>query len=404
MLNRSFIINIGSELSTGFVINDNGSYLASRLDMIGAPALAIKSIPDDPIEIAEALKEATSKAKWVVISGGLGPTADDLTREAVAAALGLPLEYHKDIVDYLHQRLGKPTEGQLRMAYVPRGAAYVMPESGAAPGIRIEHQDSVIFLLPGVPQEMREMAEGAVIPEIYNELGEPHLFKVTYSFCELPEVRIEEQLKDIIPKLEGYSLLPGGLETILRISVEKKIFEEIDAEIKETFKGSLFGMQGETLEESVAWVMTHTGKTLAAAESCTGGLIGDRITNVPGSSKYFLGSITAYSNELKTDILGVDPQIVENHGAVSQECAEAMARQAANITGSDVAVSTTGIAGPEGGNGIKPVGLVWVSVYKDETLVTKKYVFNSDRAGVKLRATQAALNMVRLTMLGELEI
>lgn len=402
MLNRSFIINIGSELSTGFIVNDNGSYLASRLDMIGAPALAIKSVPDDPIEIASALNEAMSKAKWIVVSGGLGPTADDLTREAVAAALGLPLEYHKDIADYLYQRLGNPTEGQLRMAYVPRGGAYVMPESGAAPGIRIEHQDSVIFLLPGVPHEMREMAEGAVIPEIHGQLGEPHLYKVVYSFCELSEVRIEEQLKDIIPKLEGYSLLPSGLEVNLRISVDRNDFEAVDAQIKETFKESLFGMQGETLEESIAWFMGQSGKTIAVAESCTGGLVGDRITNVPGSSKYFLGSITAYSNDLKTGVLGVDPRIIEEHGAVSQECAEAMARQAVKITGSDVAVSTTGIAGPEGGNGIKPVGLVWVSVCKDDSFITKKYVFNSDRAGVKLRATQAALNMVRLSMLGEM--
>lgn len=398
MQNRSFIINIGSELSTGFIVNDNGSFLASRLDMIGAPPLAIKSVPDDPLEIAAALKEAVSKAKWVIVSGGLGPTADDLTREAVAGTLGLPLEYHKDIADQLHELIGNPTEGQLRMAYVPRGAAYLMPESGMAPGIRIEYQDSVIYLLPGVPQEMREMAEGAVFPEVFNMLGEPKLIKVLYSFCEVPEVQVENRIKDIIPRLESYSLLPVGLEVNLRISVERQDFEEIDAEIKNLFGEELFGMQGETLEESIAWLMRQSGKTISVAESCTGGLIGDRMTQVPGSSKYFIGGITAYSNDLKTSILGVDPQIIEKHGAVSRECAEAMARQAVKVMGSDIAVATTGIAGPEGGNGIKPVGLVWISLYKDGAFTTKKYIFNSDRDGVKLRAMQAAMNMIRRSM------
>lgn len=401
MLNKSFIINIGSELSTGFILNDNGSFLASKLDMIGAPPLAIKSVPDDPLEIAAALKEATSKAKWVVVTGGLGPTADDLTREAVSAALGLSLEYHKDLVDYLKSRLSNPTEGQMRMAYVPRGAAYLIPESGTAPGIRIEHEDSIIYLLPGVPHEMREMAEGAVIPEVFGYLGEPRLIKVLYSFCELPEVKIEERLKDIIPKLESYSLLPVGLEVNLRISVNREDFEEIDREIKDIFKEALFGMQGETLEESIAWFMSQSGKTISVAESCTGGLIGDRITNVSGSSKYFLGGITAYSNVLKTGLLGIDPAIIQKYGAVSQECAEAMARQSAIVTGSDIAVATTGIAGPEGGNGTKPVGLVWISLYKNETVETRKFTFNADRNGVKLRAAQAALNMVRLSMIEE---
>lgn len=403
MHNYAYIMNIGSELSSGLVVNDNGSYLASKLDLIGISTIAIKSVPDDPIEIANSIEEAVEKAKWVILTGGLGPTSDDLTREAVAAALGISLEYHDEIAAFLYEKFEKPTEGQLRQAYLPEGAAYLAPEYGTAPGFRLEYKNSVIYVLPGVPEEMKEMAESAVISEISEETGEPQLLKVLYSFCEIPEVEIEKQIKGIIEKLEGFSLLPKGLQVDLRISVEKESFEEIDAEIKDKFGNSLFGMQGETLQEGLGWLLKNTGKTISFAESCTGGLVSEMLTQIPGSSDYFIGSAITYSNESKIKLLEVNKETIEKHGAVSEECAIEMAEGALRVFGSDISASITGIAGPSGGSKEKPVGLVYIGIANkhndDIKLAIRKYMFRGNRENIRIGAAQGALNMLRLKTL-----
>lgn len=404
MRNYAYIINIGSELSSGFIVNDNGSYIASRLDLIGVTTLSIKSVSDDPVEIASSIKEAAEKAKWIILSGGLGPTSDDLTREAVAAALGISLEYHDEIAAFLFKRFKEPTEGQLRQAYLPEGAAYLAPEHGTAPGFRLEYKNSIIYVLPGVPEEMREMAESAVFPEISNEVGEPRLIKVLYSFCEIPEVEIEKQIKKIVPELENFSLLPKGVQVDLQISVDRAKFQKIDAEIKGKFGNNLFGMQGETLQEGLGWTLREAGKTVSFAESCTGGLASEILTQIPGSSDYFIGTAVTYSNESKIKILKVKEKTIVNHGAVSGECAKEMAEGAIKLFGSDLAASITGIAGPTGGSPDKPAGLVWIGMAsrqgeKDIEVATRKYIFKGGREGVRLRAVQAALNMLRLKVL-----
>lgn len=401
--NYAYIINIGNELSSGLVVNDNGSYLASRLDLGGIPTLSIKSIPDDPIEIANSIKEAAKKAKWIILTGGLGPTSDDLTREAVAAALGISLEYHNEIATLLYKKFKEPTEGQLRQAYLPEGAAYIAPEHGTAPGFRLEYKNSIIYVLPGVPEEMKEMAESAVLPEISSEIGESKLLKVIYSFCEIPEVEIEKQIKEIIPKLESFSLLPKGLQVDLRISVDEENFQETDAEIKGKFGNSLFGMQEETLQEGLGWVLKKAGKTISFAESCTGGLASQMLTQVPGSSDYFMGAVITYSNESKIKLLRVKKKTIEKYGAVSDKCAKEMAEGSSIVFGSDLSASITGIAGPLGGSEEKPIGLVWIGIANKQNNGIKatahKYMFQGDRDSIRLRATQAALNMLRLKIL-----
>lgn len=396
---RSFILNIGSELTSGTKSNSNSLYLAKSLTILGAPTLFIQSVPDDPFAIASSLKFAIEECEIIVLTGGLGPTVDDVTREAVAACFGLSLNVIEEIEAVLADKIPNPTEGQLRQTQVPDGAAYYLPTLGTAPGFKLELQDRKIYVLPGVPVEMKKMFEDSIEPELKEYIGVSGLKYRTYKFCGLGEAEIEQKLKSI-PELArlivDYSIIAHGIEVQLYMSSDEdglKVFDERTAAL---FGDELFTIGDKSLAEIAGDNLINMGINASVIESCTGGLLGKMLTDVPGSSNYFGGGAIVYSNEFKKRLVNVPDEILKKYGAVSSECAEAMAANGLEIFGTDLCLAVTGIAGPAGGTPEKPVGLVWFGLASKNGVETDSIEFRGDRDGVRLRAAQMGLNILRL--------
>jgi competence/damage-inducible protein CinA-like protein len=401
------MIFTGDELLRGDIVNTNQAYLGQRLLDLGVFTTHALSVHDDLPAIVAAIRESLGRRPEVlVLSGGLGPTEDDLTREAVAEALALPLEHHADLVEQIRERFAargyRMGESNRKQALVPRGAS-VIPISGTAPGFFLQHETTLVAALPGVPWELKEMWEGTVEPLLAARPGSAvghavrriQVFGVGESMAaealsELPwrgadvEIGTRASLEELTIILRG----PATPEGARRL-------DEVEATIRSTLGDRVFGVDGPGLPEIAGGLLRRAGLTVAAAESCTGGLAGKRFTDVPGSSEYFLGGVTAYSNEAKTTLLGVPPDILARYGAVSSEVAAAMAEGVRRLLGSDCALSTTGVAGPGGGTDEKPVGLVFVgSVVGDSTEVERLRLFGR-RDQIRERAALAALDLLR---------
>jgi nicotinamide-nucleotide amidase len=396
---RSFVLTIGSELTSGDKPNGNSVYLANRLTALGVPPLHIHSVPDDPLAIASVLKWALEECEIVVLTGGLGPTVDDVTREAVAASFGLPLIENEEIEAILADKIPHPTEGQFRQIRLPQGAHFYPPELGTAPGFKLEVDQKNIFVLPGVPEEMKKMFEDYIAPELKNFIGEPGLKYQTYKFCGIGEVVVEGKLKEI-PEFAGlivdYSILPHGMEVHLKISSDKESLAFLDEKVKEIFGDELFSIGDKTLAEVTGENLRNGRLTVSTVESCTGGLLAKMLTDAPGSSDYFTGSIVAYGNDVKGHLVNVSLEIIKEFGAVSSQCAEAMAGNGRQVLKTDLCLSITGIAGPSGGTEEKPVGLVWFGLADKDGVESDFVQFSGDRSGIRLRAAQTGLNILRL--------
>jgi len=406
------VLNTGSELLLGEVVNTHASWIGKRLFPLGLRVSRQTTVPDGPA-IREALAESSSRADIVLVTGGLGPTTDDITREAAAELLGLTLAEDGQVREAIGQRLAARgitlRERMLRQAMVPRGATVLPNHNGTAPGLYIPAnvtdglQSPHIFLLPGPPRELQPMFEDSVLPLLGRVCGGlvPRECRI-YRVVGMGESEVEQAVGlrlSADPAIEvGYCARPNEVD--LRLIGLPGALEPAEAAILEALGDRLVSRQGEEIEEWIVRRLIHLSRTVATAESCTGGLLAHRLTNVPGASGVFRHGFVTYANEAKISDLGVGAELLAAHGAVSREVASAMAGCALRKGSADYALALTGIAGPGGGTAAKPVGLVFIALASStgET-VCREARFATDRGTFKQLATQAALDMLRRAVL-----
>jgi len=412
-------IAVGSELLLGGRTDSNSLFITEELSQLGIEVRFKSVVGDDQADIVKALKTAVGRAKVIVMTGGLGPTVDDCTREAIAQAAGRKLARRKEAFHGMRARLAQwgrtPNKGQLRQALIPSGATVLPNPVGSAPGFWLSWRGATLISLPGVPSEMKAMMRESVAPLLHSQLskGRAKLQPITrrqFQLWGIPEADADARLKGLIPKgipvdlglLASPMGLLVSLTTNSRAHVKEEVLSSLAQEIRTRLDEWLYGEGEVSMEEVVGQLMTDQKRTIALAESCTGGLIGHRLTQIPGSSVYMDRGVICYSNKAKTDLLGVPPDLIEKHGAVSAEVAAAMAKGVRERSGVSVGLSVTGIAGPGGATATKPVGLVYVGLdAEDGQSITKEHRFHGDRTVIKQRASQAALDLLRRWLLNK---
>jgi nicotinamide-nucleotide amidase len=417
VLTTAEIIAVGSELLGSTRVDTNSLFLADRLSSLGIELRAKSVVGDDRRRLGDILRGALGRADLVILTGGLGPTDDDLTREVVADTLGLPLHEVPEIVTQFDKRFAarglRMPHVNRRQAMVPQGATVLANPRGTAPGLAIEHEGRVIVLLPGPPREMQPMFDELSASTLAARTGGSRIHKETLFVAGRGESHVEEIAQPIYsrwtaetPAIETTILaVPGQVELHLMLrstggAVAATRLSTARAELVAALGKDVFSTDGRSMEEVVGSLLRDRGLTIAAAESCTGGLLMSRLTDVAGSSDYVLGGAVAYSNALKTTLAGVPPSLIEAHGAVSEPVAVALADGVRERTGASLGVGITGIAGPAGGTPQKPVGTVVIALSGSavDTRV-RAFAFFGGRPQVKFQATQAALDMVRRALL-----
>ncbi|MBI2956866.1 MAG: competence/damage-inducible protein A [Acidobacteria bacterium] len=406
---KAEIIAIGSELLTPFRQDTNSLYLSDHLERLGIRVIRKTIVGDDKDDLKAAFAEALARAELVIGIGGLGPTEDDRTRDAVAELLKRKLVRHDEVVKMMEERFRargkKMPEVNLRQALVPEGADWLPNANGTAPGLWLATPEGkIVLLLPGPPPELKPMFEEYALARLRAHAPK-HVFATkVLKVTGLAESEVEQRIAPIYrPYTNPETTLlasPGQIEIHLRgtggdTGDALRRVEELAAKIEDALGDAVFSRGLETLEQVVGLYLMMRGATLAVAESCTGGLLGERLTSVPGSSKYFLGGVVCYSDRLKQKMLGVPETVLKRKGAVSAETVEALAKNIRRRTGAVLGVSITGIAGPEGGTPDKPVGTVYVALADAHRVKTEKHRFLGDRERIRWQATQAALDLVR---------
>jgi len=412
---NAYIISIGDELLIGQTINTNASYIGEKLSENDISIVKIATIGDDEKAVLNEFKTGLEESDIVLVSGGLGPTHDDITRTCVVKYFETELveneEVLEDIKAIFKKRNREVTEVNRAQALVPEISTPIRNPRGTAPGIWIETDDKFFVVMPGVPYEMKGMMDDFVIPTLSERWKDSGIFirRRILQTTGIPESTLAERLGDIDKLLQGSKLafLPsiGGVK--LRITTEASTEEdansrlvEIEQKIRAKAGRFIFGKDNDTLEEVIAKLLIERDLKIATAESCTGGLIADTLTNISGSSSYFERGIVSYSNASKVELLRVDEDALAKHGAVSMEVAMQMAAGVKAISGSDIGISVTGIMGPTGATTDKPVGLVYIGYCDDNVCTVKKFVFGNERLLNKQRTLYAALNMLRKQLLG----
>lgn len=402
------IVSIGNEVLSGRTVDTNAAHLGWQLRRVGVPVVSAHTVGDRREAIVRALELAAGEADVIVTTGGLGPTDDDLTRQAFADYLGVALEVRDELLSSiraLFERRGVPMPAKNEIqACVPKGAEVIDNSWGTAPGIAAEREGKLLFALPGVPREMEKMLEASVLPRL-RALGQGQTVGVRRLHCYgAGESTIAEMLGNAMDR--GRNPLVNCTAHLGVITLEivasaasggeaMEMLERQEGALRAALGELVFGVDGQTLGEVVGQKLARAGQTLAVAESCTGGLVAKLITDVPGASEYFTRGWTTYSNEAKVAELGVSSSLIDAHGAVSAEVATAMAQGARRRARADHAIGITGIAGPGGGSEQKPVGLVYISLDGSEGSATSRHVFSRDRSSVRLRAAQTALDLLR---------
>ena len=397
------IISVGNELLMGFTLDSNSTWIARKLLDLGIKVDLKLTIADNEGEILEAFKTLSSRCDVILCTGGLGPTSDDVTKSAYCDFIQAGLELNED---YLEELKKKFEDRQLVMSDSNREQAMVpvkgetIPNSlGSALGLKYVDEENHIYVMPGVPSEMKRMMEETVLPEL-EQLPRDELHVTTIRLTGIMESALYDQVKDLLnDNVVKVAFLPGFLGVDVRLmSRDKDSLLELSGQFFDRLGNYVYAEDWETLEDAVGRLLIERGLTLATAESCTGGLLGNRITNVAGSSEYYLGGIVSYSDAAKMNLLGVSQETLKEFGAVSEETAKEMAAGARRVLQSDVGVSITGIAGPTGGTEDKPVGLVYIAVDVAGDVAVRKFVFSEDRRYNKELSAQAALNLVRMSM------
>lgn len=406
-------IAIGSELLIGGCSDSNSLRIAEALGAAGIELRFKSIVGDDAADIAASVKTAAARAGVVIMTGGLGPTVDDCTREAIARATGRRLARRKDALDALTARVAQwgrtPNKGQLRQALIPTGATVIPNPVGSAPGFWLTWKGAMVAALPGVPREMDAMMEASVMPLLRARLQRarlcpPPMTRLVFHTWGLPEAEVDAKLAGLVPATSSIDLgllaSPLGvlvsLTTTPRTAVRHDELIKLADGVRARLGEWLYAEGHETMEDVVGRLLAKQQLTVATAESCTGGLIGHRLTQVPGSSAYVERGMICYSNRAKTELLGVPAALIDRHGAVSAEVAAAMAEGIRLRAGVSVGLGVTGIAGPGGATPTKPVGLVYLGLNAaDGTAITKEQRFHGDRSIIKQRASQAALDLLR---------
>ena len=403
------IITIGEELLIGQVINTNAAWMGEQLNEAGISVSQITSIPDQRDDILRLLAESGKRSQLVLITGGLGPTRDDVTKDVLCEFFGTSLVLDKTILDDIReffQRKGLDlTERNKQQAMVPATALVLRNPHGTAPGLWLEKAGSIYVAMPGVPYEMKHIVTEEVLPRMKDVDGKMHIIHKTI----LTQGIGESFLSDLIAPWEQN--LPSGIQLAylpspgtVRIRLTGKghdlqqVSEMVGVEarkLESLIPQYIWGFDRDTLEAATGRLLEERGKTVGTAESCTGGHIAHRITSVAGSSAWFRGSIVAYSNQIKEKLLHVPQPILEEHGAVSRQVVEAMATNALDVLGTDFSIAVSGIAGPGGGTAEKPVGTVWIAVASKNAVKSRKFQFGDSRDRNILRSTLAALSMLR---------
>ena len=402
------IIAIGSELLTPDKTDTNSLWLTEKLNDIGIEVMLKTVVGDDGERLEEAVRDAVRRSDIVITTGGLGPTEDDITRQWAAKAIDHELVYHDDIEAHLRERFRQwgreMPDINKRQAYVIDGAEVLPNPNGSAAGMLVEIGDKILAILPGPPRENQPMFTDHVFPKLKAVAGEVYVKRRILRVSGMGESAVDEIAAPIYTKYTDVqtSILFNRSEVEIHIAARADSLAEAEStadrlanEIATALGKAVFAMNGETMEEIVAILLKERGETLAVAESCTGGLIGQRLTDVPGSSEYFMEGAITYSNDAKIRTLNVSPDILDAHGAVSTECAEAMASGMRDYAGTDHAVSVTGIAGPDGGSEEKPVGTVFIGYAGPHLVKSIKIVLPGDRYLIRWRASQAALDYLR---------
>ena len=410
---RVALLNTGTELLLGDVQDAHLAFIAREILPLGLRINERRTVPDGPA-IRETLSELFGRSEILFVTGGLGPTSDDITREVVADALGLELRTDSELLASLKQRLAaraiKWTPSIARQAEVAIGAQVLPNENGSASGLYLKAninpliRSPHLFVLPGPPRELQPMFRAFVTPLLRSILQVPaSIERRLYKIACLGESTIEQAIGEkllAIPGIElGYCARPGEVD--VRIVGESDVISRADVIVKKELGSSIFSANDETIEDILVKLLTSRKETLSIAESCTGGLLANRITNIPGASAVFLAGYICYANEAKMDMLDVDPELIEQHGAVSESVARALAEHARMRARSTYALATTGIAGPSGGLAEKPVGTVYIALATPSETVVKKLFFPSDRETFKQIAAQAAFDLLRQKLLKE---
>lgn len=413
---KAELIAVGTEILLGYVTNTDTVFLSRVLAQLGIDCHRHLTVGDNRQRLAQAIQGALSRADLVITCGGLGPTVDDITLETIASVTGRRLLLNRSLLRSIEARFRRlkirMPESNRRQALLPEGAIPFPNRLGTAPGLFLKLSPKagtkLLVALPGPPSELVPMVEKDLIHRLKRFSGKTLIRSKTLKVTGLTESEVDAKVRDLLA-LKGKVTLgiyahPGEVE--LRITAKAKgaahaegLIAQVERKIRKRFKDLIFGADEETLEEVVGKLLRHRRLTLAVAESCTGGLIGHRITQIPGSSDYFLGGVVAYANELKNFPLNVPSSILQKQGAVSAAVAEKMALGIRTLAQSDLGLAVTGIAGPTGSSKNKPVGLVYIALSTPRGVQSKRFLFTGNRSKIKFMASQAALNHLRLRLL-----
>jgi len=407
---NAHIITIGNELLIGQVIDTNSAWLGEMLTELGISVECIISIQDDEGEIIDQLDESSKSADVVIVSGGLGPTKDDITKTSIAKFLNVGMKFNQDvyqsIIEYLKKHDRKVPDIIKAHAYFPEGCIFLKNNLGTAPGMVFRENKSIIISVPGVPYEMKYIMENEGLPLLATKSGDQQIVQKTILTVGEFEARLAERLHDVIEALPPHfsvAYLPNLVQVRVRLTAKGNNIKQLDQEMEiqvqkiRTILGKqIFGYGKKTLEEVVGQLLVKKGLHLSTAESCTGGYISHLITKVSGSSAYYKGSIISYSNEMKINQLGVSQKVLEEFGAVSEQCVQEMVNGVLKSTNTDIGLAISGIAGPDGGSEEKPVGTIWLACGNHNKTVTKKIKLGKDRLKNIQSSAIHALDLLRI--------
>jgi nicotinamide-nucleotide amidase len=418
-MRKASIVSIGNEILSGQTVDTNAAYLSGKLLLIGIPVVSSYTAGDDIDLIVRMLNLASGDADVVLVTGGLGPTDDDVTRQALAKFLGSELQLQSELLEKIQNIFAKrerpmPERNKIQ-AYIPAGAKAIENSLGTAPGIRADSTSSpraelkgkLFFVMPGVPSEMKQMFEESVLAELKRFAGKQAIIVLKLKCFGAGESVIAEKLGDLMQRgrnpLINCTVHYGVIRLHIIATAEDKnraqrMAEKCEKTLRNILGELIYGTGEQTLAEVVGAKLAQQKKTIAVAESCTGGTLAKLLTDTPGASRYFTHGWVTYSDIAKIKELGVEADLIEEDGAVSAKVAEAMAQGARKRAGADFAIGITGIAGPAGGNEQKPIGLVYISVDSDGSCETKRFIFAHNRNFIRFQAAQTALNMLRLKL------
>jgi nicotinamide-nucleotide amidase len=410
---KAELITIGDEILIGQIVDTNSAWMGQQLNLHGIDVYQVTSVHDNHDHILKAFQEAENRVDLVLITGGLGPTKDDITKKVLCEYFGTELVYHPEVFEHVHSLLSSRNVvvNQLNrdQALLPASCTVLHNSAGTASGMWFEQNNTIFVSMPGVPFEMEAIMLEEVFPRLVELAISESIVHKTILTIGLPESMLAEKIEQwesALPKFIKLAYLPSPLMVRLRLSAygsDKSFLEtEISKQVKsllEIIPQNVFGFDDDNLSMAIGRMLVKSSQTLAVAESCTGGNIAHFLTSNPGSSAYFKGGVVAYSNEIKSSLLGVPSGIINEFGAVSREVAEAMALGALKVIQADYSIATTGIAGPDGGTEEKPVGTVWIAVAGPSGVKSKMYQFKHNRERNIIRTSQTALNMLRTSIL-----